>query len=646
MRIKQQNFIAVFCETILKAPSSSNYNLRQLLLYDIKLWKTARSAWHRLIISGMLMEYENKKELAINFTKVYTNIMQDFLRDDHYHSFSVVSMSVQLFTVPTIAHHLISQESAFFKLMHTYYAECIEKYVKNKTLVFPKNAAATFNKRAHYILTDLRYLLTFKPEMWTQDLRLGFLHGIQMVLRLLKCMQGMDTVTRQVGQHMEYEPEWESAFTLHIKLSSLITSIIDWCSTDKVILIKVYRMVLSALNETKFIINETQTEVKELADHSANCLIYDVASKPVSIHLPLTRLLAGLYIHLQKYNLTFDNVSTTSDKPSAEQIIEPVLCTRTMISQVYAGMWRRNGYSLLNQLYFYRNVKCRSEMLDRDIIILQMGASLIESNEFLIHIMNKFNLLQWTEKDYKPILPEEDTIRQLVNIIDEFLELLIVILSERFMLGVGQVTEEDRIKKEIIQQLCIKPLSHSELNKALNDEHSGGHEYDIEPVIHEVAVFERPQSSEKKGVYKLKDEFYKEYNMFFYHYTREEKSKSEEVQRQRHKTKNELICCPPPTLPILAEPFTMIANLLQCDVMLLIMQTVLRHSLDFDSQTFSEGHLQKVSVELKFMEMHDFNKKIYFRFSTSLDMVFRRKKAEIILSFNSWNVRVNGIFCQ
>lgn len=520
--------------------------------------------------------------------------MQDFLRDDHYHSFSVVSMSVQLFTVPTIAHHLISQESAFFKLMHTYYAECIEKYVKNKTLVFPKNAAATFNKRAHYILTDLRYLLTFKPEMWTQDLRLGFLHGIQIVLRLLKCMQGMDTVTRQVGQHMEYEPEWESAFTLHIKLSSLITSIIEWCSTDNVILIKVYRMVLSALNETKFIINETQTEVKELADHSANCLVYDVASKPVSIHLPLTRLLAGLYIHLQKFNLTFDNVSTTTDKPSAEQIIEPVLCTRTMISQVYAGMWRRNGYSLLNQLYFYRNVKCRSEMLDRDVIILQMGASLIESNEFLIHIMNKFNLLQWTEKDYKPILPEEDTIRQLINIIDEFLELLIVIISERFMFGVGQVNEDDRIKKEIIQQLCIKPLSHSELNKALNDEHSGGHECDIEPVIHEIAIFERPQTSEKKGVYKLKDEFYSEYNMFFYHYTREEKSKSEEVQRQRHKNKSELICCPPPKLPILAEPFTLIANLLQCDVMLLIMQTVLKHSLDLDCQTFSEGHLQKV----------------------------------------------------
>lgn len=589
-------FRSVFCDIILTSPSSTNYSLRQILLYDIKLWKTARSAWHRLLISGMLMEYENKKELAINFTKVYTNIMQDFLRDDHYHSFSVVSLSVQLFTVPTVAHHLMAHESAFFKLMHTYYAECIEKYIKNKVLVFPKNAASTFNKRAHYIITDLRYLLTFKPEVWTQELRLGFLHGIQIVIRLLKSMQGMDAVTRQVGQHMEYEPEWESAFTLHIKLSHLITSIIEWCSTDKVIIVKVYRMVLAALNENKFIVGQAANEVKELVDHSANCLMYDVSAKPVSIHLPLTRFLAGLYIHFEKFGLTFDNVSTTNDKPTPEEIIEPVLCTRTMISQVYSGMWRRNGYSLLNQLFFYRNVKCRCEMLDRDVVILQMGASLIESNEFLIHIMNKFNLLQWTEESYKPILPssEEDSIRQIINMVDEFLELLIIVVGERYIPGIGKLTDDDRIKKEIIQQLCIKSLSHSELNKALNDEHGHGHENDIEPVIHDVAVFEKPTSADKKGVYKLKDEYYCDYNMYFYHYTKEEKSKSEEMQRQRHKTRTELICCPPPKLPALASPFNMITNLLQCDVMLLIMKNVLRQSLDLNCQTFVEGHLQKV----------------------------------------------------
>lgn len=592
---KHSSFRSIFCAVVVEV--GVHYHLKQILSNDHKLWKSARTCWHRLLISGMLMEYENKKTLAVMFTKLYANLMQDFIRDDHYHSFSIVSLSVQLFTVPTIAHHLIAHELAFFKLMHTFYSESIEKYVKNKQLQFAKNTS-TMNvfKRASYILIDLKYLLSFKPDSWTQELRTGFLHGVQILIRLLKCMQGMDAVTRQIGQHMEYEPEWETAFTLHLKLSHLITLVLEWCSTDKVVLVKVYRMLLAALTEIKFIVSETKVEIKELADHSASCLMYDVASKPVSIHLPLTRFLAGLYVHFEKFDLTFDTISSSStDKPTPEQIIEPVLCTRTMISQVYAGMWRRNGYSLLNQLYFYRNVKCRYEMLDRDIVILQIGASLIESNEFLIHILSKFNLIEWTFDNFEPCNttnPEEDTTRQIINMVDELLELLIIIIGERFVPGIGMITEDDRIKKEIVQQLCIKPYSHSELNRALNEDTSS--ETGMENVIEEIATFEKPTRSDKKGVYKLKPEYYSWYNMYFYHYSKEDKSKSEEVQRNRCKEKNVLVCCPPPELPRLTQSFSMLTNLLQCDVMLVIIQTVLKRALDLKAITFSESHVQRV----------------------------------------------------
>ncbi|XP_062536364.1 E3 ubiquitin-protein ligase UBR1 [Armigeres subalbatus] len=589
---RHSTFRLIFCNIV--AEINIPYNLKQILSNDHKLWKSARTCWHRLLISGMLMEYENKKALSVMFTKLYANLMQDFIRDDHYHSFSIVSLSVQLFTVPTIAHHLIAHELAFFKLMHTFYSESIEKYVKNKQLQFAKNTSAmNVFKRASYILIDLKYLLSFKPDVWTQELRTGFLHGVQILIRLLKCMQGMDAVTRQVGQHMEYEPEWETAFTLHLKLSHLITLVLEWCSTDKVVLVKVYRMLLAALTEIKFIVSEAKVEVRELADHSASCLMYDVSAKPVSIHLPLTRFMAGLYVHFEKFDLTFDTAA--SDKPTPEQIIEPVLSTRTMISQVYAGMWRRNGYSLLNQLYFYRNVKCRYEMLDRDVVILQIGASLVESNEYLIHVLSKFNLIEWTNDDYEPsnaANPEEDCVRQVINMVDELLELLIIVVGERYVPGIGMISEDDRIKKEIVQQLCIKPYSHSELNRALNEDSSS--ETGMENVIDEIATFEKPTKSDKKGVYKLKPEYFSWYNMYFYHYSKEDKSKSEEAQRRRRKEKNELVCCPPPELPQLTLSFSMLANLLQCDVMLLIMQTVLRRALDLKAITFSESHVQRI----------------------------------------------------
>lgn len=550
-------FRFIFCEMSSSA-NNITYNLRDILLNDFKLWKTARTSWHHLLISGMLMEYENKRTLAVMFTKQYTRIMQDFIHDDHDHSFSVVSLSVQLFTVPSIAQHLIAHETAFFKLMHTFYAESIESHVKKKVLQFARNTAnLNVFKRAAFILYDLKYILSFKPDVWTDDLRKNFLHGCQLLIRLLKEMQGMDSVFRQTGQHMEYEPEWESAFNLHIKLAPVISLVLEWCSTDRVVLIKVYRMVVAALTESDFIVGQTSTEVKELADHSTLCLIYDVTSKPVSIHLPLSRFFAGLYVHFEKFNLNFDTISTTSSKPTPEQIIEPVLCTLTMIAQVHAGLWRRNGYSLVNQLYFYRNVKCRSEMLDRDIVILQIGASLIESNEFLIHVLNKFNLINWAGPDYEATSlanPEDDSIRQVINMVDEMLELLIVIIGERHVPGIGILNEEDKMKKEIIQQLCIKPFTHSELSRSLW-ESQRDRDDSIENVIDSVAVFKKPSQSDKIGVYELKPVFYEDYNMYFYHYTKEEKSKSEEEQRKRRKAKGELVCCPPPKLPQLRPLF-------------------------------------------------------------------------------------------
>jgi E3 ubiquitin-protein ligase UBR2 len=195
-------------------------------------------------------------------------------------------------------------------------------------------------------------------------------------------------------------------------------------------------------------------------------------------------------------------------------------------------------------------------MLDRDIVLLQIAASLIENNEFLIHLLNKFELLRWLEPEFEPLNlnnSEEDNTRQIINMIDEFLELLIIVVGERYAPGIAKITDEDRVKKEVIQQLCIKSFSHSELNRSLNDDYI--QENDFESVIDDVAVFENKSNAEKKRVYKLKEEFYEDYNMYFYHYTKEEKSKSEEQQRQRRKAKGELVCCPPPKLPVLSEPF-------------------------------------------------------------------------------------------
>ena len=51
------------------------------------------------------------------------------------------------------------------------------------------------------------------------------------MLRVCVC-QGMDAVTRQTGQHIEFEPEWEGAFNLQLKLADNVAILQEWCGTD------------------------------------------------------------------------------------------------------------------------------------------------------------------------------------------------------------------------------------------------------------------------------------------------------------------------------------------------------------------------------------------------------------------------------
>lgn len=589
-----EGFRVLFSNVALNATLSVNSIVEGILLKDSQLWKSARTAWHRLLMSGMLMEYESKKALAIVFTNNYGSIMKDYIRDDHDLLFSIVSFSVQLFTVPTLAHYLIAHRNALFIILNAFISESSRRCNAAGKLEFERDTPNISFKRALYMLQDLRYLLTSKPDVWTDELRKSFLQAFSRLLALLSSMQCMDSVVRHVNQHMEYEPEWESAFNLHIRLSPVISLFLQWCGSDQIVLIKAFRLVLKKLYEQPG--HEIgPPQVRELADHSATCLQYDVSFQRVSIHLPLSRLLAGLFPYLEMYDLHFQCAEFINHtKPTLEQIIEPVLATQVMIAQVHSGMWKRNGYSLLNQLYFYHNVKCRLEMLDRDIILLQAGASLIESNEFLIHVLNKFNILQWASPDFDVNVPkchEDGSTRQ--TLVEEFLGFLITIIGERYVLGVGQVTADDILKKEIIQQLCIKPLSHSELSKTLSDDMYL--ETEMERVIQDIADFKKPsQASGAKGVYELKPHLYSEYNVFFYHYTKEEVSNSEETQRKRRKALGELECCPPPKLPKLTEGFSLVTNLLQCDVMLHIMQIVLERALNCRPYRFSESQVHKI----------------------------------------------------
>ena len=62
-------------------------------------------------------------------------------------------------------------------------------------------------------------------------------------------------------------------------------------------------------------------------------------------------------------------------------------CSRAVVmsSQVMAGMWKRNGYSVVNQIINYQFHYSKEVMYDRDILMLQVGVVLLGGRGLMLH---------------------------------------------------------------------------------------------------------------------------------------------------------------------------------------------------------------------------------------------------------------------
>uniref|UniRef100_A0A3Q4AZ78 E3 ubiquitin-protein ligase n=1 Tax=Mola mola TaxID=94237 RepID=A0A3Q4AZ78_MOLML len=566
----------ILCQVGLqKTPEGENSSLvDQLMLNDSKMWKGARNIYHQLLMNSLLMDLKYKKIFAVQFAKNYERLQSDYVRDDHDREFSITDLSVQIFTVPSLARMLMVEENLMKTIIRTFVDHLRHRDLHGRFQFDRYTAQQAFKfGRVQSLIGDLKYVLISRPSEWSDQLRLKFLEGLDAFLELLKCMQGMDPVVRQVGQHIEMEPEWEAAFTLQMKLTHIISLIQEWCSTDEQVLIEAYKKCLRALIHCQSGLADGEQPISlSLAGHCVETFRYQVSQDKVSIHLPVCRLLAGLKL--------------PPGELSPPLLIELPLRCLVLCAQVHAGMWRRNGFSLINQIYYYHNVKCRVEMFDKDVVMLQVGASMMDPNHFLMIVLSRFDLLTLSLTH-----STDDVAQQNNTLIEEMLHLIIMVVGERYVSGVGQVEPFDEVRREIIHQLSIRPMAHSELVKALPE--NGNKETGLERVIDSVGSFKKPGVT-GRGLYELRPEWNKHFNLYFHHYSRADQSKAEEAQRKQRRQNGEDTALPPPLPPPLCPLFGSLVNLLQCDVLLAIEGAVLQWAVEPSGGGWTESMLQRV----------------------------------------------------
>uniref|UniRef100_A0A1I7V6M0 E3 ubiquitin-protein ligase n=2 Tax=Loa loa TaxID=7209 RepID=A0A1I7V6M0_LOALO len=571
--------------------------MAHIMRCDSALWKGARIGFHQLIMATILMNNEQKKAFSKLYVRLYKKIYDDFIDDDHDQSVSITALTVQIFTVPTIARMLIAEESAFQVVFDTLVSQC-RKYLKTPNKMKFDFSARSYPhalRRALYMLSDQRYLLSVVPseQEWTPSLRENFLCGCSSLIRFLSFMQGMNEVRRQTTEHQVWEQEWETAFNIQIKLQHVLTLIICWANSDEIVH---NRLMVQLINELEAIADQNpdfaNKIVVEVNGIKATSIPFDLSYGSLSVHQPLWRLLAGLFTAQQSL------LQKICIRNEAEKVPEGMINLRgkrallmemplrvfVLCSQSQAQMWRRNGFSLVNQIHNYSAPTCRAEMFDRDVMMLQVCAAVTPPDTFIIRVLHRFGLRVWAETNFEEIraaisnVASDDLSKCTVTLAEEMLHLLIIIIGERYMPGVGKSTMKALLRREVLHVLATKPTPFSKIERAMPVNQLFA-ELSVEEAAKSVGDFRKPTKT-SPGIFLLKDNVRSEYNAFFYHYSKTDVSNADQYrQKYADKALKKEVAIAAPPMPPQFEPFyAPIINLLRSKMMMQLIRIVLERA--------------------------------------------------------------------
>ncbi len=98
----------------------------KIVTSELDFWKEIRRAWLKVIIEGILKEYDSKLEFAKMFVDNYQQIIENYSRDDQERDVTLVNLTVQFFTVKSIAQTLLVETDVFSKLVDVFAKRIIE----------------------------------------------------------------------------------------------------------------------------------------------------------------------------------------------------------------------------------------------------------------------------------------------------------------------------------------------------------------------------------------------------------------------------------------------------------------------------------------------------------------------------------------
>ncbi|KAJ5584315.1 uncharacterized protein N7459_004115 [Penicillium hispanicum] len=557
-----------------------------LILFDLRLWKKTRTDLRDLYISTVVNVPQFKRIMGLRLSALYTALAQLYLIADREPDHSIVNLTLQLLTTPSITEEIVLRGNFLTKVMAILYTFLTTRQVgepqavnPNATLAF--DAGSVTNRRLYHFFLDLRYLL--QSEYVQHRVRTERQY-LPQFLDLVKLSQGICPNVRAVGEHVEYETDaWISASILMREINRLCR---QFCEAFRNPEIDNGQNLLRAIKTTTFtaIIHSAGVERKRFesaeikeevkfktlppfdfeigASGQIPChrvVEFVVEKGSISFHHALHYTLSWLIecgrgvssevmrsvlfeaaqnaraeLHAAKAsdgNLIEEQLLTLGPEDLLLTMFDYPLRVCAWLAQMKAGMWVRNGLSLRHQMSQYRGVSSRDFAYYRDIFLLQTALVTCDPSRVLASIAHRFGMVDWMRRNYLPRPGYEDS--QIVDVAEEFVHLLVILLTDRTSLtAIDDSTHltKENISRDIAHVLCFKPLSFSDLSARLSDKLLDSDMF--QDVLEEVANFRPPEGLSDSGTFELKSEYLDLVDPYSAHYTKNQRDEAESIYRE------------------------------------------------------------------------------------------------------------------
>ncbi|KAG8835783.1 hypothetical protein FRC17_001177 [Serendipita sp. 399] len=552
-----------------------------LFVYHPRLWKRPRLNLKQIYITILTMNQGNR------------------LSVDREAETSIKFFALDLFTVPSVAAHLVRENGVLSRLLAVI-AGFFTNQISNKRISFPYDPAHMMDveaypfrsKRYMPIFSDIRYICNNHSVQKIISNGTGSTSEFATVCAMF---MGIQPNKRARGNHVEYESDsWINVFNVTLSLSRVVKAFGEaFASSTQASLFACIDVVMSqiqavcAMQEPRLDPNfytPISFHTVTFNDTSYRIVDFDGLSGWVSFHNAPHWLLAELFrqasVLADREESKVQNtdirtfVTNHFDESAILQIIEFPLRVIALIAQVRAGLWVRNGFPIRGQLVHYRDFMLRELCYDQDLFLLQTAMILLDPDLILVSMLDRFQLRNWMAGDQSH--PECEP-AHLAGLVEELLFTIIYCVGDPS--NAMNLSLEAICRREIVHALAPGPISFTDLCKRVPERLI--EEACFEHVLQEVSTFRRAEGVMDTGSYELKEDYFAEVDPFFYHYTRARREEVESVLKGKllkKGVKDPIIL--PNAYSIPNSPYSRLNQVLTSPVLLQIIFYVIQNFVD------------------------------------------------------------------